>query len=172
MIPERKDNPLVICGFPGIGKSMFASYMKENEHRDDILDLDSKPFKAKDVNHPDRYCKEIEKAYLSKQYSYILVSCHKKLREYLQDHGIPYIIVMPEYYENKDESWTSVRNEYMKRYLSRGDTVAFMQKIYDNWKDWMAEMRYYDPAPKIQIHKWSYIDDIFNPIDDKGLQGL
>ena len=67
MIPERKDNPLVICGFPGIGKSMFASYMKENEHRDDILDLDSKPFKAKDVNHPDRYCKEIEKAYLSKK---------------------------------------------------------------------------------------------------------
>lgn len=172
MIPERKDNPLVICGFPGIGKSMFASYMKENEHRDDILDLDSKPFKAKDVNHPDRYCKEIEKAYLSKQYSYIFVSCHEKLREYLRSHNIPYIIAMPEYDDDRAAQWMSTRNEYMKRYLSRGDSLAFMQKIYDNWRDWMYEMLYSDPAPKIMVHKWSYIDDIFNPIDDEGLQGL
>ena len=167
MIPERKDKPLVICGFPGIGKSRFARYMKENEHRDDILDLDSKPFKERDHDHPFQYKKEIEKVYHSGQYSYIFVSCHKEVREYLHDWNIPYIIAMPEY-DDKDAMWKSTRNEYMKRYLSRGDSAAFMQKIYDNWKGWM-QMLYYDPAPKIMVHKWSYIDDIFNPVDDEGL---
>lgn len=52
MIPERKDNPIVICGFPGVGKTHFAKFMNEHEHRDDIIDLESSPFKVKDANHP------------------------------------------------------------------------------------------------------------------------
>lgn len=171
MIPERKTNPLVICGFPGIGKTRFAQYMNKREHRMDILDLDSKPFKTGDSDHPNMYCREIEKAYRSKEYSYILVSCHKKVREYMQAHGINYIIVMPEY-EPENDAWKRTRNEYMKRYMSRGESIGFMQKIYDHWEDWMVEMLFHDPAPKIQVHKWSYIDDIFDSDYDPGLQGL
>jgi len=163
MIPERKNDPLVICGFPGIGKTRFAQYMNEREGRTDILDLDSKPFKAVDSEHPNMYCREIEKAYQSKDYSYILVSCHKKVREYMQEHGINYIIVMPEIQENID-IMRATRNEYMKRYLSRGDSVKFMKKIYDNWYKWMKEMFEDDPAPKIQIHKRLYIEDIFEDL--------
>lgn len=160
MIPERKNDPLVICGFPGIGKTRFTQYVIEHEKRLDILDLDSKPYKAGDSEHPNLYCIEIEKAYQSKKFSYILVSCHKKVRAYMQEHDIPYIIVMPEYYYDTN-TWMSSRNEYMKRYLNRGDSVSFMEKIYDNWDQWMFEMLSTDPAPKIQIHKMSYIEDIF-----------
>jgi len=161
MIPERKEAPIVICGFPGVGKTYFATYMNEHVGRNDIIDLESSPFKAKDDYHPNLYCKEIEKAYTSHQYSYIFVSCHKQVREYMQEHAIPYIIVMPRY-EQGNDSWTETRNEYMKRYLSRGNSYAFIQKIYNNWEDWMIEMLCHDPAPVIQLRRYSYIDEIFD----------
>lgn len=161
MIPKRKDNPIIICGFPGVGKTYFAKYMNEHEIRDDFIDLESSPFKAKDPNHPREYCEAITKAYLSGCYSYIFTSCHKEMREYLWEHHIPYIIVMPQY-DKEDDAWMTTRNEYMKRYLSRGNSYAFIQKIYNNWKDWMEEMLYHDPAPVIQLRRYSYIDDIFD----------
>jgi hypothetical protein len=89
----------------------------------------------------------------------------------MQEHAIPYIIVMPRY-EKGDSSWMETRNEYMKRYLSRGNSYAFIQKIYNNWKDWMEEMLYHDPAPTIQIHRLLYLNDIFNVNYVPSLQGL
>ena len=169
MIPERKNDPIVICGFPGVGKTHFAKDMTEHEHRDDIIDLESSPFKAKDANHPRDYCEAIAKAYLSGCYSYIFTSCHKEVRTYLWEHHIPYIIVMPQYYKDND-AWMTARDEYMKRYLSRGNSGHFIQKIYDNWQDWMEEMLYQDPAPKIQLRRYSFIDEIFDysyELDDK-----
>lgn len=131
--------------------------------------MESSPFKAKDPNHPREYCEAIAKAYLSGCYNYIFTSCHKKMREYLWASHIPYIIVMPQY-DKENDAWMTVRNEYMKRYLSRGNSYAFIEKIYNNWKDWMEEMLYNDPAPKIQLRRYSFIDEIFDygyELDDK-----
>jgi hypothetical protein len=139
----NKTKPIVICGFSGIGKSYAAKEFNE------VLDLESSVFsriwdEGKDMGKnpvfPKNYVDAIE-GYLKEPYGrlYILVSCHEEVREELRNRGIDYIIACPK---------LEHRNEYIKRWVTRGSDIKFIRKMYDNWED-MLQSCADDPMPKI-----------------------
>ena len=87
---------------------------------------------------PKNYVEQIKK--LASEiggYEYVLISCHKEVRNELDAQGIPYVVVIPE---------VGCKNEYMKRYLKRGDSAEFMARMYANWEDWHEEIEGNAPA--------------------------
>ncbi len=132
----------IICGYPGVGKSTVAA------NRTDIVDAESSGFShpfnpetfVQEVSSefPMNYVEHIKKlASKIGGYEYVLVSCHKEVREELDAQGIPYVVVIPE---------IECKNEYMKRYLKRGDKSEFIAQMYANWEDWHKEIEQNAPA--------------------------
>lgn len=138
---------LVICGYPGIGKSTVAV------NRNDICDAESSafshPFNAETgeqelcSDFPANYVDFVKKmASDLGGYKYVLCSCHKTVRDELRKQGVPFVNVIP-HFNRKDE--------YMQRYLKRGDSALFIQCMYDNWDEWHDEI---DNSGVATIHLW------------------
>lgn len=140
----NKTKPIVICGFSGIGKSYAAEQFKK------VLDLESSIYskvwsdlEQREERHPEfpgNYVDEIED-YVNDpgEYLYILVSCHEEVRKELRNRGIDYIIATPR---------LDHRDEYIRRWVTRGSDIKFIRKMYDNWED-MLRSCVEDPMPKI-----------------------
>lgn len=148
--------PIVICGFPGVGKSCTAV---ESQKAVAILDLDSASFSWEDgENGPERnphfpynYADKIQELILNNTYyEFILVSSHKSVRDALKERGTPYIIVAPH---------MSERNEYMKRYISRGSDAKFIYNLYNNWALFLDDIRR-DGAPVVWLNENEYLIDV------------
>ncbi len=103
---------IIICGFAGIGKTR-ASHTIPN-----VVDLESTPFE-KDWG---RYIK-VAKHMLDSGYI-VLLSAHKELREELQKQNIEYIFALP---------FRKSKEEYVKRYVGRGNSKEFIDLLYKNW---------------------------------------
>lgn len=138
---------VVICGYPGIGKTTAAA------NRTDICDAESSAFshpfdsatgkQKKSENFPRNYVDFISKLITELGgYRYVLCSCHKEVREELNNHGIPFIVVVPHF---------NCKDEYMQRYLKRGDNADFIQNMYDCWDEWHDEI---DNSGAAVIHLW------------------
>lgn len=135
---------IIICGFSGIGKSSMA------QAYNDFIDLESSGYKTKDF--PKNYIDEVEKIIQEDddEISYILLSCHAEVRAELQKRGIKYILVTP-YRESK--------NEYLKRWLKRGDNIDFISKMDENWNDMIISC-HKDNSPHIYLQENEYLSDI------------
>lgn len=135
---------IIICGFSGVGKSYIA------QTYNDFIDLESSGYKTKDF--PKNYINEVERIIQEDddEISYILLSCHAEVRAELQNRGIKYILVTP-YRESK--------NEYLKRWLKRGENIDFISKMNKNWND-MVTSCYKDNSPHIYLQDDEYLSDI------------
>lgn len=107
----------IICGFAGIGKSTLAKEVPG------VVDLESTPFE-KDF---DRYAKVAE--HMANNGYTVLLSCHKRLREKLTEKGVDYTVVMPP---------VLAREEYMLRYIARGNTDEFVGMMFKNWGNFVS----------------------------------
>lgn len=152
----------IICGFPGVGKS---SASKINE---DVADIESSEFRWpvewKNVDELDQmkherklnqnwvrdYVDHIEAMASQYGYNYCLISCHKEVREELNARNIPYMIVVPD---------RSLKDEYLVRYLIRGDSFAFIDCINKHWDEWLSEIDKSD-VPVIHLSTGQFIGDI------------
>ena len=152
--------PIIICGFPGVGKSHVAN------NRINILDAESSAFHWRfDPEHPEKgseknpdfpgnyidYIKENMERY---ELDVILVATHTVVREALKKEGIDYIIVAPNRYD---------QNEYMKRYLQRGNDIEFIKSLHKNWGAWMSELEiesFKQGVPMITLEEKGYLSDI------------
>ena len=138
---NKKYRNLIICGFPGVGKSTAAERCKS------VLDLESTPFhfnidgKSKDPNWFCRYVDAIEENANDAHYNYILVSTHKLVRSEMQYRGIPYIIVTP---------LIKLKDEYLSRYVKRGDCYDFIETLNSNWEQWIEDF-VFDDMPIIHL---------------------
>lgn len=147
--------PIVICGFPGVGKSWTAV-----EHKKAVatIDLDSSSFSWEDgENGPERnphfpynYADKIQELRLDGGYEFILVSSHKSVRDVLKKRGVPYIIVAPH---------MSERNEYMKRYIRRGSDAKFIYNLYNNWALFLDDISK-DGAPVVWLNENEFLIDV------------
>ena len=151
---------IIVCGFPGVGKSSAAQRCR------DVADIESTEFHWptdwENINEPEKmrveenpnwvsdYVNHIADMASQYGYSYCLVSCHDKVREEMDVRGIPYIVVVP----NKD-----LKDEYLARYLKRGDSFSFINQINTNWDDWLDEI---DKCgmPVIHLKAGQHISDI------------
>lgn len=111
---------MIICGFPGIGKSSIARTLPG------IVDLESTPFNK----NWKIYADVIE--HMDKNGYTVLVSSHRELREELLNRNINYFYVKPE---------KNLKEEYLERYKKRGNTKAFINQIKDNWDNYLKSLK-------------------------------
>ena len=136
---------LVICAFPGCGKSMFYklnSVYEGHQNGLKVLDSDSSSFSwlyddngkqttERNPNFPANYISHI-KSNLKHQ-DIIFVSSHKLVREALQNANIPYINIYPADTIDNMKEW---RN----RFINRGNPQSFIDLIMTNWSVWLMDM--------------------------------
>ena len=151
---------IIICGFPGVGKSSASQMCR------DVADIESTAFHWptdwENINEPEKMRHEENPNWVSDYvdhiadmasrcgYRYCLVSCHDKVRGEMDIRGIPYIVVAP----SKD-----LKDEYLARYLKRGDSVNFIDQINAHWDEWLSVIDE-SGATVIHLKQGQYIADI------------
>lgn len=150
------DRNLVICGFPGVGKSIAE------EKRKDTIDLESSNFRwipvddggepIENPHWPENYLNAIEAKYLTNYRKIILVSTHPGVIEGLKKKQIPFLIVAP-----RDDS--PLKNEYLIRFLQRGSTVDFIKEMDENWFRYLREITEHGETV-IRLGSGQYLTDI------------
>jgi hypothetical protein len=127
---------IIISAFPGTGKTTAAGLMKE------AVDLESTPFKfpvdwekgivptEEAEDWVQKYVDQITLLASECGYNFVFVSSHQEVRKELRKREIPFISVIPQ---------ADLRDEYMIRYIGRGNDMKFLRNVYDNWFDWLHE---------------------------------
>lgn len=111
---------IIICGFPGIGKSAISNTIPG------VVDLESTPFNKNWDVYSDVALHMKEKG------STVLVSSHKELREMFREKHIDYVFVVPS---------RSLKDEYMRRYKQRGNNKEFINFISENWNSFTYPLK-------------------------------
>ena len=134
---------LVISAFPGCGKS----HMYRNNEDKIILDSDSSKFDKSDF--PRNYIEHI-KSNIGKV-DIIMVSSHKEVRDALVENGIDFTLVYPE---------PSIKEEYIQRYIDRGNDDNFIKLLQSKWDEWMDELEHQSNCEKIELKEGQYLSDV------------
>lgn len=139
---------MIICGFPGVGKSTAANRVKG------VVDLESTPFK-KDF---ETYVNVA--LHMSKNGYTPLVSSHEEMREHLLTSGVKFKIVIPKLTD---------KEIYMGNYRCRGNTDEFIKLLdvnFDKWiRDIMNDDRLRDKLVILDTKK--YLRDIIEYLIDQ-----
>ena len=106
---------MIICGFPGTGKSMMAKFSQ-------WVDLESTPFKKNWLLYA-----EVAKHMSDNGYT-VMVSTHKEMLNALEQIEANYVVVIPPITD---------KATYLKRYDMRGNTYDFIQLLDENWEKWI-----------------------------------
>lgn len=109
---------MIICGFPGVGKSIMAQTSR-------WIDLESTPFQ-KDFETYARVAK-----HMSENGYNVMVSTHPELLNQFEKIGVLYTVVVPPLEE---------KIEYKKRYDARGNTQQFIEYVTENWDQWIENI--------------------------------
>ena len=144
--------PLIICGFPGVGKTSCARWSR-------VLDAESSAFShiidpekmtcRKNDKFPTNYIDMVESEMKSDRWDIILLSSHKVVRNELKRRKIKFVAVCPQ---------IDCLPEYMGRYLKRGSDYDFMVDISNNWGWYISDMA--DEELYITLAKGQYLSDI------------
>lgn len=150
-------NTIIISGFPGVGKSYFV------KTHQDILVLDSRSSELswlkdeqgkntilKNPQFPQQYIDHIKENLGS--FDIILVSSHDTIRKALEDNNIEYFLAYP----NK-----ALKDEYMNRYIHRGNDYNFIKVVETNWDKWISDIEKEKFPFLIQLGCRQYLSDLF-----------
>ena len=156
------NKPMIIAGFPGVGKSMAANLFgtADTENENFCIDLESSYFHwivDKDGNkhlHPEwpaNYINAIKMLLFEtrglekyKNLKYVCISTHKDVLNALSDQEIEFCIVAPLSKENT-----------IDRYKRRGSSEEFIQKLDENWDIFMNDLDSYN-MPVIKTDEYLY----------------
>ena len=147
---------VIISGFPGVGKSHLKRFYDKLYNDIIILDSDSSNFSwiqpgLRNPDFPYNYIQHI-KDNLEKA-DVILISSHNVVRELLARENIPYTLVYPD---------ISLKDEYIFRYIQRGSSKEFIDKIKNDWEGFVNDCEN-DPFPtKIKLESCQHLTDIYN----------
>ena len=146
---------MVICGFPGVGKSCAA------HDRMSRVDAESSEFSwmwdkkepVKRIRNPEfpyNYGERVEHLLKSVEFEHILVSSHDVVRKELRRRGIRYLVVAPR---------RELKSEYLTRYLKRGSTMDFIEILNRKWDEFIDSVEN-DDAPTIWLESGQYLSDV------------
>lgn len=149
-INDIKEQPIVISGFPGIGKSWLAKNSKDIT----IYDSDSSDFAwlepgVRNPDFPYNYINYID-SLLDKKNSIILVSSHKEVRDALRRCGINYFVFYPD---------RRSKDIYMDRYLRRGSDKNFIEKMDKSFYDFIKDIESDKFPIKIKMKGDAYLSE-------------
>lgn len=111
---------MIICGFPGIGKSTLAKQSGR------WVDLESTPFER----DWDRYAKVAK--HMSDNGYNVLVSTHPEFLQKLSAMKIRHTVVVPD---------PSCKDEYVARYIERGSSPDFIDLVSMHFEDWIQAIQ-------------------------------
>ena len=111
---------MIICGFPGTGKSFVAKFYN-------WVDLESTPFEKDWV----RYAKVAK--HMSDNGYTVMVSTHKELLKEFEQIEVPYTVILPH---------PSDKEEFLNRYRVRGNSEEFIENINLHWEEWIDSILY------------------------------
>lgn len=144
--------PLIICGFPGVGKTSCERWAR-------VLDAESSAYShiidtvgmtcRKNDEFPTNYIDMVEREIKSDRWDIILLSSHKAVRNELKRRKIRFVSVFPQ---------IDCLPEYMGRYLKRGSDYDFMVDISNNWGRYISDMA--DEECCISLAKGQYLSDV------------
>lgn len=144
--------PLIICGFPGVGKTSCERWAR-------VLDAESSAYShiidpvdmtcRKNDEFPTNYIDMVESEMKSDRWDIILLSSHKVVRDELKRRKIKFVAVCPQ---------VDCLPEYLGRYLKRGSDYDFMVDISNNWGRYISDMA--DEELYITLAKGQYLSDI------------
>ena len=117
---------VVICGFPGVGKSTASKNLNGSV---EFHDSDSSLFPKSDF--PRNYLGHIEGLMEEEGNKVIFVSTHKDVLQGLADKGINHVVVFPD---------ASDKLTYIARYASRGSPEGFIRLIMDKWEEFLGDV--------------------------------
>jgi len=109
---------MIICGFPGVGKTTLAKFSN-------WVDLESTPFEKDWV----RYAKVAK--YMNDNGYNVMVSTHPQLLEQFEQMEVRYTVVIPPF--------TDI-SIYKDRYIKRGNNTDFITLIETNWDKWIGDI--------------------------------
>lgn len=145
--------PMIIAGFPGIGKTSSARLSPHH-----IKDLDSSTFsKTQDgtvnLSFPANYVA----AMVQCSEPVILISSHRLVRDTLRIHSIAYTLVFP---------LRECRDEYRVRYEQRGSSLSLIETIEQNWDAWIDECEAETFPTKIRLGSRQFLSDAIGVMRD------
>lgn len=143
-----KFKAIIICGFPGVGKTTAEQRCRQ------AIDCESSGFQYRfdptevnagspagvykeNQNWVEKYVDQLVELAMDVRYHYVFASTHQEVRDELCARFIPYVVVVPD---------RSLKDEYLSRYVMRGDSAEFIMGIYENWDDWLKAIDIEAPA--------------------------
>ena len=137
-----QNKPVVIVGFPGIGKSVLAS------RQSFIADLDFPKLPM------DEYIERIKEAI--EQDKVVLLPSWPTLRLALQSNNIPYGVVRPH---------GSLKPAYMERYKARGSTETLIATMDVCWDKFISSFdAEHCVCMTVLVDEQQYLDDVFDSV--------
>jgi hypothetical protein len=127
---------IIVSGFPGVGKTTLF----ENPGSLKLADSDSSEFswegdpanKVRNSNWPRNYMDHIQELKAKCELDIIFVSTHQEVRDALVASGIEFTLVYPE---------PEIEQEYIKRYIDRGNKADFVLLLQKNYKSWIEGLQ-------------------------------
>lgn len=119
---------MVIAGFPGVGKTTATNLLKEKGIA--VLDSDSSKFDKQ--YFPTNYIKHIQSVLDEGKTDIIFVSTHAEVLSAMQEANIEFAIVYPD---------VNLKEIYLERYRKRNTPQALIDKIDENWFDWIISLK-------------------------------
>lgn len=148
----------VYCCFPGTGKSYFTEHATDLKISDSDSSLfhwkyDNKGNKIENENFIQDYIAHITELYNSDTYDIIFMSTHSAVLQELKKTKIPFHIIIP---------CVQCKCIYLQRYLARGNNSAFINRVDENWIDWLYEIQFdnINTGRVITLPNNTYISDI------------
>lgn len=138
--------PVIISGFPGIGKSALC-------HMKGLVcsDSDSSQFPKDDF--PNNYIAHIRE--IAPKNDVTLVSSHFEVRDELEEQGFDFVLVYP----TADQ-----KDDYMLRYLNRGSPKAFLDLMYTNWDKFLESCAKQQGCVHVVLQPGQYLSDVIDDI--------
>ena len=147
----------IIAGFPGVGKSHF--FQRSASAGNHLLDSDSSKFswmmtpegRVRHPEWPNNYIEHI-KANIGKA-PLIMVSTHKEVRDALIANELPFTLVYPS---------LQIKDEYIQRYVARGDNDAFVKLLEQHYDAWISELMAQKGCAHVALRSGQYLSDVID----------
>lgn len=163
--PPLNEQVIVVCGFPGIGKSTFSKQSPIQTPEDkiagrppescawEVIDLESSDFDKAHFpgNYVDKMCLIFEITGWSGNHKVVLCSSHKVVRDAFREACIPFVMIYPD---------KSLKEEYIARYKSRENHPMPLEVVEKFWDTWIDEMEA-EKGDRIVLQSGQFLGDVF-----------